>query len=142
MDWLRLRRANWATPLATIALVVRELEHSTKPDDPHADDIALLRDQVKRCRDILQTLTSLGSGDAPFDRMPLSILIEEVVEPHRDFGIDIVVDLPEDRDDEPVIARNPGPDFYGLGKSGGECGGLRRRAGAPHRPVGPAPAWS
>ncbi len=102
------------TPLATIALVVRELEHSTKPDDPHAEDIALLRDQVKRCRDILQTLTSLGSGDAPFDRMPLSILIEEVVEPHRDFGIDIVVDLPEDRSDEPVIARNPGL-IYGLG---------------------------
>ncbi len=102
------------TPLATIALVVRELEHSTTPDDPHAEDIALLRDQVKRCRDILQTLTSLGSGDAPFDLMPLSILIEEVVGPHRDFGIDIAVALPDDRTNEPVIPRNPGL-IYGLG---------------------------
>ncbi|TCT05951.1 ActS/PrrB/RegB family redox-sensitive histidine kinase [Aquabacter spiritensis] len=102
------------TPLATIALVVKELERSLAADDPHAEDIALLRDQVKRCRDILQTLTSLGSGDAPFDRMPLSHLLEEVVEPHRNFGIVISVALPEDRADEPVLARNPGL-IYGLG---------------------------
>ena len=102
------------TPLATIALVVREMEHSTGPDDPRAEDVALLRDQVKRCRDILQKLTSLGSGDAPFDRMPLSLLLEEVVEPHRNFGISISVSLPEDRSEEPVIARNPGL-IYGLG---------------------------
>ncbi|MEP9377062.1 ActS/PrrB/RegB family redox-sensitive histidine kinase [Aquabacter sp. CN5-332] len=102
------------TPLATIALVVKEMERSMAPDSPHADDVFLLRDQVKRCRDILQTLTSLGSGDAPFDRMPLSHLLEEVVEPHRNFGITISVALPEDRDDEPVLARNPGL-IYGLG---------------------------
>lgn len=102
------------TPLATIALVVKEMERSLAPDSPHAEDIALLRDQVKRCRDILQTLTSLGSGDAPFDRMPLSHLLEELVEPHRDFGITIAVALPADRTEEPVLARNPGL-IYGLG---------------------------
>ncbi len=102
------------TPLATIALVVKEMERSMKPDDPYAEDILLLRDQVKRCRDILQTLTSLGSGDAPFDRMPLSHLLEELVEPHRNFGITITVSLPENRTDEPVLARNPGL-IYGLG---------------------------
>ncbi len=102
------------TPLATIALVVKEMERSVTPDSPYAEDIGLLRDQVKRCRDILQTLTSLGSGDAPFDKMPLSLLLEEVVEPHRDFGITISVSLPEDRSDEPVLARNPGL-IYGLG---------------------------
>ncbi|OYX87579.1 MAG: two-component sensor histidine kinase [Rhizobiales bacterium 17-65-6] len=102
------------TPLATIALVVKEMQRSVTPDSPYAEDIGLLRDQVKRCRDILQTLTSLGSGDAPFDRMPLSLLLEEVVGPHRDFGITISVSLPEDRSDEPVLARNPGL-IYGLG---------------------------
>ncbi|MGU3496495.1 ActS/PrrB/RegB family redox-sensitive histidine kinase [Xanthobacteraceae bacterium A53D] len=102
------------TPLATIALVAKELQHSTKPDDPQAEDIALLRDQVKRCRDILQKLTSLGSGDAPFDRMPLRVLIEEVIEPHRDFGVTITVDTPKDEAGEPVFDRNPGL-IYGLG---------------------------
>ncbi|GGF75759.1 ATPase [Azorhizobium oxalatiphilum] len=102
------------TPLATIALVVKELELATKPDDPQAEDILLLRDQVRRCRDILLKLTSLGSGDAPFDRMPLSLLIEEVVEPHRNFGVELAVELPVDRTGEPVLDRNPGV-IYGLG---------------------------
>ncbi len=101
------------TPLSTIALVVKEMQRSMAPDDPYAEDIALLRDQTKRCRDILQTLTSLRAGDAPFDRMPLRLLLEEVVEPHRNFGIAIVVNVADDPD-APVIARNPGL-LYGLG---------------------------
>ena len=101
------------TPLSTIALVVKEMERALPPDSPYREDVTLLRDQVKRCRDILQTLTSLRSGDAPFDRMPLRHLLEEVVEPHRNFGIAIVVDVREGPDD-PVIGRNPGL-LYGLG---------------------------
>jgi two-component system, sensor histidine kinase RegB len=102
------------TPLATIALVVRELERELPPGDSRTDDIKLLREQSDRCRDILRRLTSLGSGDAPFDRMPLSHLLEEVVAPHRPFGIAIEIDLPAERGNEPVITRNPGL-LYGLG---------------------------
>jgi two-component system, sensor histidine kinase RegB len=68
---------------------------------------------VARCRDILQTLTSLRSGDAPFDRMPVRVLLEEVAEPHRNFGIAIVINAPG-RPSDPVIDRNPGL-LYGLG---------------------------
>ena len=102
------------TPLATIALVVRELERELPSGDSHAGDIKLLREQSDRCRDILRRLASLGFGDAPFDRMPLSHLLEEVVAPHRPFGIAIAIDLPAERGNEPVIARNPGL-LYGLG---------------------------
>jgi two-component system sensor histidine kinase RegB len=102
------------TPLATVALVVRELERALPPDSPYADDIRLLREQSDRCRDILRRLASLGSDGAPFDRMPLSHLLEEVVAPHRPFGVDIKVDLPAERTNEPVVARNPGI-LYGLG---------------------------
>ncbi|MFG1477238.1 ActS/PrrB/RegB family redox-sensitive histidine kinase [Xanthobacter sp. V4C-4] len=101
------------TPLSTIALVVKEMQRAMPPGAPYADDVALLRDQVSRCRDILQTLTSLSSGDAPFDRMPVRQLLEEVVEPHRDFGIAIVINAPG-RPSDPVIDRNPGL-LYGLG---------------------------
>lgn len=102
------------TPLATIALVSRELERAIPPGAPHFDDIRLLRQQVERCRMILRRISSLESGDAPFDRMPLSQLLDEVAEPHRPFGVEINVILPADRGGEPVIARNPGI-LYGLG---------------------------
>jgi two-component system sensor histidine kinase RegB len=102
------------TPLATIALVGREIERSMPPGASYADDIRLLRQQTERCRAILARITSLGSGDAPFDRMPLSQLIDEVVAPHRPFATKITVILPQERGSEPEIARNPGI-LYGLG---------------------------
>jgi two-component system, sensor histidine kinase RegB len=43
------------TPLATIAIVVRELEREMPADSPHRDDIMLLREQSERCRSILRT---------------------------------------------------------------------------------------
>jgi two-component system, sensor histidine kinase RegB len=102
------------TPLATIALVSREIERAMPAGASYADDIRLMRQQTERCRAILARITSLGSGDAPFDRMPLSQLIDEVVAPHRPFGTEIAVSLPEERGAEPEIARNPGI-LYGLG---------------------------
>jgi two-component system sensor histidine kinase RegB len=102
------------TPLATIALVVRELERAMPAGAPYSDDIRLLRDQSERCRAILRRIASLGSDDAPFDRLVLSHLLEEVAAPHRNFGITIDLNLPAERASEPVVARNPGI-LYGLG---------------------------
>ena len=73
-----------------------------------------LREQAKRCRDILGKLTELSAGGEPFDRMRLTALIEEVVAPHRNFGVAIDVSAPSDRAAEPVGARNPAI-LYGLG---------------------------
>lgn len=101
------------TPLATIALVVRELERAIPENTPHGADIKLLRQQTERCRTILRTLTSLESGLAPFDRITLSHLIEEVVSPLRDFDTDFEIRFPEDRSREPIVARNPAI-LYGL----------------------------
>ena len=47
------------TPLSTIAVVAKELERALEPDSPHADDVALLREQAQRCREILAKLTAL-----------------------------------------------------------------------------------
>src|SRR5258705_4335108 len=80
------------TPLATITLIARELQLAIKPGSEHAEDVRLLNEQAKRCRAILAKLTELSSG-APFDRMKLSTLIEEVVAPHRNFGVAISVAL-------------------------------------------------
>ena len=47
------------TPLATIALVAREMERALADDVHHGDDVRLLRSQSERCREILKRLTSL-----------------------------------------------------------------------------------
>jgi two-component system sensor histidine kinase RegB len=96
------------TPLATIALVAKELERDMPPGTPHGDDVALLRSQSQRCRDILARLTSLSSqGDQHLARLPLSHLIEEVVEAYRSFGTTIVVEPPQGKRPEPVGRRSP-----------------------------------
>jgi two-component system, sensor histidine kinase RegB len=102
------------TPLSTIAVVAKELQHALGPDSPHAEDVKLLREQAQRCRDILGKLSALPSGWAPFERIKLSGLAEEVVAPHRNFGIAIDVVLQAERDSEPVVARSPAV-LYGLG---------------------------
>jgi two-component system sensor histidine kinase RegB len=96
------------TPLATIALVAKELEREMPPDSPHAEDVALLRTQSQRCREILSRLTSMsGQVDHHLSRLPLSHLVEEVVEAYRAFLVKIEVTPPEGKGPEPVGRRNP-----------------------------------
>jgi len=101
------------TPLSTITVVVREIERALDPHSPYAEDVKLLREQAQRCREILSKIAELPAGE-PFDRMPLSALIEEAAAPHRNFGVSIAVTLRADRAAEPVGARNPAI-RYGLG---------------------------
>ncbi len=101
------------TPLSTIFLIARELE-KTVQEGHLASDLKTLREQAQRCRDILAKITQLSASGAPFDRMPLSTLIEETVAPHRDFGVAIKVRLAVAATREPVGARNPAV-LYGVG---------------------------
>ncbi|MBS7544496.1 ActS/PrrB/RegB family redox-sensitive histidine kinase [Ancylobacter oerskovii] len=105
------------TPLATITVVAKELARGLPPDlpadSPIGDDIRLLGEQAERCRAILRRLTTLDAGEAPFDRMKVTHLLEDVAAPHRNFGIAVEVSA-STRIGEPVIARNPGL-TYGLG---------------------------
>jgi two-component system, sensor histidine kinase RegB len=101
------------TPLATITLVVREIERMLEPKSPYAEDVKLLREAAQRCREIMAKLTELPTGE-PFDRLPLSALIEEAAAPHRNFGVSVGVTLPPNRAGEPMGARNPAI-RYGLG---------------------------
>jgi two-component system sensor histidine kinase RegB len=102
------------TPLSTIVLISKELERVLQDNSPLAADIKTLREQAQRCRDILAKITQLSSSGAPFDRMPLSTLIEEVVAPHRDFGVAIKVRIAVAGTSEPVGTRNPAI-LYGVG---------------------------
>lgn len=103
------------TPLATIALVAKEMERALGSDSRFREDVVLLRSQSERCREILKRLTSLSSeSEEHMARLPITSLIEEVIAPHRDFGIRIVLEPGERQGAEPVGRRNPGV-IYGLG---------------------------
>ena len=61
------------TPLATITLIVKDLQKQLPASDPLEEDLTLLAQETGRCRAILGKLASLG-GDAGniFDEMSLS----------------------------------------------------------------------
>jgi two-component system, sensor histidine kinase RegB len=104
------------TPLATIALVAKELDHQLLTDgagENLADDLKLLREQVERCRGILSKLTSLGEDQSGFfETMTLGHLLEELVAPHRAIDVEIAVRCGGEGP-EPSCRRNPGL-LYGL----------------------------
>ncbi len=53
------------TPLSTISVVTKELEHALPEDSPLREDIGLLRSQALRCREILQKLTRHPGEEDP-----------------------------------------------------------------------------
>jgi two-component system sensor histidine kinase RegB len=95
------------TPLATIALVAKELKREVPEDSPIAEDVELITSQAQRCREILSRLSMRPEeGDEHASRTPLRALLDEVMEPHRDFGIALDLVL-ESRGTEPIVERKP-----------------------------------
>ncbi|MBO6894490.1 MAG: ActS/PrrB/RegB family redox-sensitive histidine kinase [Roseibium sp.] len=102
------------TPLATIYLVAKELTDEFDTSDHRGEDVALIRSQAERCREILQKLTSLSSEeDQTYQRMPVSQLLEDVIDPHRGMGV-AIHSTGEGQGKEPVGTRNAAI-RYGLG---------------------------
>jgi len=109
------------TPLATIALVAKELEREVDPDSPFAEDVKLLRSQAVRCREILGELSRRpGEGDAMTSHATLGALLEEIITPHREFGVAVEIEMPgrsleeSEKDPEPKLWRQP-EIIHGLG---------------------------
>ena len=70
------------TPLATIAVVAKELAREA-PEGPLHDDAELLMAQAQRCRDILRRLGEMpAASDEVHERMSLLQFVREVVEPY------------------------------------------------------------
>jgi two-component system, sensor histidine kinase RegB len=103
------------TPLATIALVAKELKREVPKNFAHGDDLDLLISQAARCREILGRLSQREqAADEIFGHVKLSVMLEDQVAPLR--GSDVVVEIKcqdEGKGIEPVLKRNPGLS-YGL----------------------------
>ncbi|MBX5480562.1 MAG: HAMP domain-containing histidine kinase [Myxococcaceae bacterium] len=70
-----------STPLATIAVVARELERSAA-GEPARADAALIRGEVERCRAILAQLafdSGVSHGEAP-ERIAIAALVDEALQ--------------------------------------------------------------
>ncbi|MEL6642635.1 MAG: ActS/PrrB/RegB family redox-sensitive histidine kinase [Pseudomonadota bacterium] len=98
------------TPLATIKLVSSELMDELDDRPELLEDMALIRDQADRCRDILRSMGRAGKDDLHLKNSPLAAVIREAAEPHGDRGIQINYDIaPRDGADprQPVVERRP-----------------------------------
>lgn len=108
------------TPLSTIVLVTSELAREVQGTNL-AEDVALLKDQAMRCREILQKLTRKpGEPDVWYQRLSLRELLEEASRPYAVGPVTVVVRGAADTLAsgtgviEPVALRRPGM-IYGIG---------------------------
>ncbi|MBV8440996.1 MAG: ActS/PrrB/RegB family redox-sensitive histidine kinase [Hyphomicrobiales bacterium] len=102
------------TPLATVALVARELAAHPPPVEGFADDLRLLEQSVDQCRSILGKLSSPpGLSGQQMDLSSPVELGEIAAAPHRLLGVTIAVEG-EGPEPAPKCARNPAV-LYGLG---------------------------
>lgn len=136
------------TPLATIALVAKELKRELAAEGQVGDDLDLLISQTARCREILSRLADReAQRDDMFAVLKLTVMIEEIVAPLRGGGIDFAVDAgpfdagPFDTSyggpGEPMIWRNPAIK-YGLGNLIGNAADFAREKVAIEARWGPA----
>ncbi|WP_241523949.1 sensor histidine kinase RegB [Oceaniglobus indicus] len=97
------------TPLATIKLVASELLDELENSDLRADAV-LIGQQADRCRDILRSMGRVGKDDLQVRTAPISSIVEEAAEPHRDRGRTVLFDVaarPGANARQPEIERRP-----------------------------------
>ena len=109
------------TPLSTITLITNELNRLMEKDNPHREDILLLRSQAQRCREILQKLTRRPPDEDPLHgSLSVKEMLHEAAAPYLDGPTSIEIRAapspsaagPDAR--QPVGIRWPGV-IYGLG---------------------------
>jgi len=99
------------TPLATIAVVARELQRELPEDSALRDDVELLHAESLRCRSILAGLADRSAGDdgSPYHQVPMVVLVEAAAAPHRRDGVELEITAGPAIDStapQPTVMRN------------------------------------
>ncbi|MBO6836786.1 MAG: ActS/PrrB/RegB family redox-sensitive histidine kinase [Alphaproteobacteria bacterium] len=111
------------SPLATIAVVSKELMSEVDKDSPLYEDVELLKSQSDRCREILVGLSHQpdATGD-PFETLPLSNLVELAVDEHVPDHVELDILIDESCEGpEPMVRRTP-EFLHGLGNFASNAG--------------------
>jgi two-component system, sensor histidine kinase RegB len=98
------------SPLATIAVVARELVRDLPADSPHGEDAQLLLSQSDRCRQILAQLAHRPDeeGASPYTRLPVSALVEAAGTLYHEPRVRLIfATTGEPADAEPLVRRSP-----------------------------------
>jgi two-component system sensor histidine kinase RegB len=98
------------SPLATIAVIAKELARELPADSPHAEDAALLLSQSERCRLILAELAHQPEedGGSPYTSLPISALVEAAGALYHDARIRLIfATTAAAAEDEPLVQRSP-----------------------------------
>lgn len=94
------------SPLGTITLIASDLAREVSPGTPEHEDVRLLGEEVRRCRDILTRLTLKPTEDvsATYLMVPLPALVESAAEPYRRADIEMVFEAGPAGADGPAAA--------------------------------------
>jgi two-component system sensor histidine kinase RegB len=102
------------TPLATIALVAKELLNGNQTQGDIQADLTLIKEQSDRCREILGRIPTLGSAQyGPMNVTSVEQMVREVAERYASARIQIKITA-RGTGEEPTMRRSPGI-VYGLG---------------------------
>jgi two-component system sensor histidine kinase RegB len=102
------------TPLATIAVVAKEMWKDAEEGSPAKEDAALLVEEAARCREILTEISRSKKLDdgASYNLLPMASLIDLAIERHAsnyDCPVAVRITPPDGQSeqDQPVFPRQP-----------------------------------
>lgn len=105
------------SPLSTIAIAARELERSAPDNGALQEDLALIRGESERCREILTELSARTAVRQDGDvLLPLTALLEEVIRPYDKGEVSVCIEATplEDRGEAPPMVRHSAEIVQGL----------------------------
>jgi two-component system sensor histidine kinase RegB len=94
-------------PLGTITLIARDLEDALGDDPEFGQDVHLLSQEARRCRDILTGISERAEAEDPFPELPLPVLLREVVDPFEPTRVPVEMRVEWEPGGGPVIRRSP-----------------------------------
>lgn len=101
-------------PLGTIILIADDLEEALGKHPGLGHDVQLLRQEARRCRDILTGISERAEADDPFPELPLPVLLHEVLDPFEPTRVPVDLQFAWEPGSGPVIRRSPEL-LHGLG---------------------------
>lgn len=94
-------------PLGTITLIARDLEDALGDDPELGQDIHLLKQETRRCRDILTGISERAEAEDPFPELAVPVLLREVVDLFEPTRVPVEMRVKWGIGSGPIIRRSP-----------------------------------